>query len=368
MSKERKRIVYLLGAGATQAEVSFSNPSIKIQMKDIVSAMAERISQDKIKALEGISNELSLPNLDVEHIITLYESSGTKKHNKIAKSLKKLFREEIEKRINELDASFFPVLHGALIDMHDITELREDITAIITLNYEDLLERALQSVKGGINYIIKANYKNKSYTLNEAGIPILKLHGSFNWKNEYPISIAQKIDSEEDVLWVPPGVVKNRVSYPFGMLWSIARDILDCDILRIIGCSLNRNDWELVNLLYATQKLRTDNKEYEIQLIDYPDKCVTIKDDYNYLNITPILDIFEVRSYLVKEYFPKLSIEELIPAEVFKELESSITPDKKNIFEIWLRAKGDTLLAANTDVSTSNNIFKTFVRRNLGDD
>ena len=73
---------------------------------------------------------------------------------------------------------------------------------------------------------------------------------------------------------------EERTEYPFNILWGKAQELLDCDILRIIGCSLNRNDWHLVSLLYITQKLNTNKKEFIIELINSRDGCKRIKRNY----------------------------------------------------------------------------------------
>lgn len=361
------RVVYLIGAGASQGELSEKDPSKGILMSDIATGMSLKIRSKNIKMLWDVNNELSTPGIDVEHLITLYEASGTKKHSHIAKRLKELFREEIEEKINELGVSFFPTLFSSLIDMHSIQDLDEELKGILTLNYEDLIEQAMQSIKGGINYSIKIiNYHN-SFLINEDNIPILKLHGSFNWKNEYPISVKSKIKQEEDVLWIPPGVVKRREIYPFSLIWGKAKELLECDILRIIGCSLSRNDWELVSLLYSTQKLRTDKKQYKIELIDYPLRCDELLQQYIYLNMTTFLDIPEVRKHLINQYFPKYAEHENVPEEVLKELKDYITPDRHNIFAIWLRAKGENLLNKGFSIKTGReNIFEKFVLSGLG--
>jgi len=364
-----KNVVYLTGAGASQGELSEIGAANGILMSDISTGMALKIRKQNIKMLWGVSNELSTPGIDVEHLITLYEASGTKGHIEIARRLKELFRKEIEERIDSLGDKFSPILHTALIDMHSVDGLDEELKGILTLNYEDIIEQAVQKVKGGINYSIKTINKHNSFISNTSSIPILKLHGSFNWKNEYPISVVDKIEEEADVLWIPPGVIKRRELYPFSLIWGTAKEILECDILRIVGCSLSRNDWELVTLLYITQKLRTDDKNYTIELIDYPKRCDEIIEQYKYLQMVPILDIPDVRDHLISEYFPNFSDQQDIPDNVFNELKGSITPEKYNIFTIWLRAKGESLLNRGLSLSTGDkNIFEKFILQGLGDE
>jgi hypothetical protein len=338
----RNKIVYLFGAGASQGEFSHYDPSIRVLMQDIVDGISRRIKKENIESLLDVNNELTIEGIDVEHLITLYESSGTQKHSAIARELKKLFREEIQLRIKSLSESFSPILFASLIEMHAIRNFNEELVAILTINYEDLIERAMQKVKGGINYLMRVNNKHNSYRVKKQSIPILKLHGSFNWKNEYPIVLSDRIEHEEDVLWIPPGVVKRREYYPFSLIWGRAKELLECNILRIIGCSLSRNDWDLISLLYTTQKLRTDGKSYKIELVDSPATCERIKETYKYLNISTILDIPIVRDYLIREYFPHHA-NKPVTEEIVNELRQSITSDKYNIFAIWLRAMGEKL-------------------------
>lgn len=358
----KKQIVYLLGTGASQGELTQNNATKGILMQDIVDGISLKIRRDNMTQLFDVNNELSIEGIDAEHLITLYEASGTKKHNEVAKQLKKLFREEIEERIGELDQMFSPTLFASLIDMHSIDGLHEELVAILTINYEDLIERAMQQVKGGVNYLIKTVNRHSSYCVGEDCIPVLKLHGSFNWKNEYPVAIEKDIEDEEDVLWIPPGVVKRREYYPFSLIWGRAKELLDCDILRIIGCSLSRNDWELVSMLYTTQKLRTDGRSYIIELIVPPSIGEGIRNDYKYLNMRTILDIDLVRDYLIREHFPS-HVGRPITEEILDELRQGITPEKYNVFAIWLRAIGEKLLEEGIPIKTNSNIFENFIRK-----
>lgn len=362
----KNKVVYLFGAGASQGEFNCYGSPVRILMQDIIDGISRRIESENIELLFDVNNELTIEGIDVEHLITLYESSGTQKHSEIAKGLKKLFREEIQARIGSLGETFSPTLFASLIEMHSIPDFDEELVAILTINYEDLLERAMQHVKGGINYLMKVINRHSSYRLEETSVPILKLHGSFNWKNEYPIVVVDKIEYEEDVLWIPPGVVKRREYYPFSLIWGRARELMECDILRIIGCSLSRNDWELISLLYTTQRLRTDGRSYKIELIDPPAACERIKEDYKYLDIHTILDIPVVRDYLIREYFPHHAGKPLTE-EIENELRQSITSDKYNIFAIWLRAIGEKLRDEGVSLAIGGgNYLDNFIRSGLG--
>lgn len=357
------KVAYLFGAGASQGELSQNGILRSILMPDIAYEISRKIREKNMESLADVSNDL-VSGVDIEHLITLYEASGTREHNEIAKALKTLFREKIQERIAELGGSFFPTLFASLIDMHSIAGLDEELVLILTTNYEDLIEKAMQHVKGGINYSIKTISKDSYYCVKEDTIPILKLHGSFNWKNEFPIIIQSEIEEEEDVIWIPPGVVKRRDYYPFNVIWGKARELLECDILRVIGSSLSRNDWELVSLIYTTQQLRTDGKPpYTIELIDYPEPCEVLKEQYQYLNIKTILEIPEVREYLIQTYL----VGDIGKREVSEEKIKGIARyiGKENIFALWLRAKGEKLYYDGISLTTKNRYFEQFVKSGL---
>jgi len=355
-----KKIVYLLGAGATQAEVSLKDDTIRILMRDIRDGILKKIDRDNIVELKEVKNELANEFTDVEHLITLYESTGMPEHEVIAKKLKELFWKEIQERIKKLGDKYQPKLLTALIDIHEILGLNEKLAGLITLNYEDLLEKAVQTVKESIDYSIKINNAHSYIKLGPSAIqtpPVLKLHGSFNWKNEFPITLIDeyKITKPEDVLWIPPGVEKKREKYPFNILWGRAREILDCDVLRVIGCSLSRNDWQLVSLLYTTQQLASHKKEYAIELIDYVDVSKEIRENYSYLSFRIISDIKEVRNFLIKSFSTEYGEDKLSIA-----IEELLNNPKTNIFDTWLRAKGEDLKSRDIPLTTPTMIFENY--------
>ena len=363
MSSSHRRIVYLFGAGASQAEASLVNPEVQILMNDLSDAIALRIKKEGIAIPKEVSNQL-LSGVDIEQIMTLFESAGTSRHQQNVSLLRNLFRKVILERIDELGMDFSPRLLPALVDMHQIPGLNEDLVAMMTLNYEDFLEKAIVKIKGGINYEILVDNDLPIYKIDSTVFPLLKLHGSFNWKNQFPVSIIppDQTASAEDVLWIPPGVEKRREKYPFNLIWGKAREMLTCDTLRIVGCSLSRNDWELISLLHFTQHLN-ESGTYHIELIDYPTACNDIEGNYRYLKINKILDDPAVRSYLIDQYFPELAELSAPPDEVIKELTAAVEPPKYNIFDIWLTAKGEDLLSKDIPIETERNIFKAYMEK-----
>lgn len=366
VDKNKKSIVYLFGSGSTQAEVSLHNNTIKLLARDIAEGILNKITRKRIKYLYKIKNDLADPNIDIEQLITLYDSAGNRKYRRIAYGLKKLYKDEIETRLNLLGskkAPFSPKMLAALIDMYEIKEIDEKISGIITLNYEDLIEKAIFNVKGCIDYAINFRNKSKQFKQNNTdikSIPLLKLHGSFNWRNEFPVCVVDKIKREDDVLWIPPGVEKNKNNYPFSLIWGKAKEMLNCDILRIVGCSLNRNDWQLISLLYSTQRLNSQEKEYSIELINYSDKAEEIKKEYPYLRFNTIVDIVEVKDYIFNSFRSNLSVKSVSTSMIdYLSTQNSAI----NILDTWLKAKGENLISKRSiSIDTNKNFFRDYIR------
>jgi hypothetical protein len=101
-----------------------------------------------------------------------------------------------------------------------------------------------------------------------------------------PIKILGEIEeSKEEILWVPPGVQKGFTCYPFNIIWGRAAELLDCDVLRVIGSSLSQNDWEILSLLFRTQLMHKSGG-YDIELIIHEKPTNQIMDNYSFLSKT----------------------------------------------------------------------------------
>ncbi len=354
----KKKVLYLIGAGATHSEVSLYDSNIKLLTKDIAEGIKNKITQKKLTGLADVVNDLTGENIDIEQLITLYETSGYSKNKSIAKNLRSAFVNEIQERLAKLPKDYKPLLLRALIDMYDVKSLNEELHGFLTLNYDSLIEVALQNVNGMINLFLLIDYKNTNFKNRSDGIPIIKLHGSFDWKNLFPICLINESDHHDDILWIPPGVVKRREEYPFSMLWGKAKELLQCDILRVIGCSLNRNDWELVSLLQTTQRFQSKHKRFTIELIDYDEEGQKKKKDYPYLNLKTVFEIEGFKKHLLKDISLSVS-EEVGKSKAIEEYVNN--KNNINIFERWLRWRGEELKEHRKDITTSKNIFKNFI-------
>ena len=135
-------------------------------------------------------------------------------------------------------------------------------------------------------------------------------------------------------------------------------------MLRIIGCNLNPNDWDLVSLLFATMHGRESAAPYEIEVIGWPADAAKIATSFPYLNVKSILEIDKLGPLFITEI---LGIEETTYAnldEPQREQAHRNARDKiKNPFELWLRVKGEMMLTDpdRDGLGTERNLFKVFV-------
>ena len=137
-------------------------------------------------------------------------------------------------------------------------------------------------------------------------IPLLKLHGSFNWKG-------QKIRGRKRTIEIIPlGSSKNYLHAPYGFIWNRALDILiECDALRVIGCSLSQNDFHLIDLLFKAHLER--GTAFDIEIISSDQTGRGIRGNYG--------------------FFPRI--------KTLLELEEHLIPDAApaNPFKTWLKYK-----------------------------
>ncbi|MBI5100075.1 MAG: hypothetical protein HZB30_12670 [Nitrospirae bacterium] len=354
-SKAAKKIVYLFGAGATQAVLKSINPGLSLLTPDI----QEKISRTYFPRTwdKKIWSEL-ISVSDIEHLISVLESQH---HYHASEQIRKYYMEAIIDIAKDVSKNP-PIknLYSVLIDLHkNVTGLNEKLLCFITLNYEDILERTIESLFGlKINYLLHSD--NSIPTSDD--IKVLKLHGSFNWQNTRPVTMKSMTTiKSSDALWIPPGVEKRKDNYPFNLLWGQATEnLMQCDTLRIIGCSLSRNDWGLIPILYTVQRFNNTGKTIDIEIIDYPLTAKNIITNYKYMKFVTITELHEFLNYYKKQ-FPKAKTS----GELIAEIEAKFfDKDKSNPFYEWLDAKIDYLSDdRKMDIKTPNNIVYNFYNK-----
>jgi hypothetical protein len=303
-----KKVAYLFGAGATHAELQNIEPDLikettGLLIKNVSSRVIEVARRDKdyLKDVAMVSGTSG--SLNIELLISLIESSKIHGWEKKTRLLKELVREDIEGILTKPRTKRF-YLHKGLLELHkqNAAQGKEQLIGLISLNYDDILDQAFQEFHGQPNYCFSLDED----AFSADTIPLLKLHGSFNWR-------AQKIRGRTRTIEIIPlGANKNYMHAPYGFIWNRALEIfIECDTLRVIGCSMSPNDVHLIDLLFKAHLER--KKPFDIEIIGFDEAAEAIKRDYG--------------------FFPQI--------RKLTELDSTLIPEPNpaNPFRTWLRHK-----------------------------
>lgn len=353
---DKKNVMYLLGSGATHAVIKEIDPTSGLLTEDIQNFISKKTPKN---INNEIWNEVIKKNNDVEHIISVLESQY---QYSSAENIKRYYREAIVRISQKIKSKTFPInLYSALVDFHNIKDNNENLQSMVTLNYEDILEKSIKLHTGcEVDYVVE-----NSQILNskKKAIKVYKLHGSFNWYNNRPIQINKmSVSHLKDPLWIPPGVDKKKDNYPFNLLWGkFTENLLNCNVLRVIGCSLSRNDWSIIPILYSIQRFYKSDKIFNIEIIDFSDTSKKINKNYSYLNTKGLYEIPEIVNYFKNEVWVGSS-----DKAVINELFDHYNDTKSNPFHSWLDVKTNILLKEKIDISTNKNILHGFYWKDKG--
>ena len=156
-TESRERVVYLIGAGASQGCVSRANSQYGILMTDLGLPLIERLRDWIIREFAGnptltdLTNAVLTEETDFEHIITFLDDSPSKVHRQFADKMRIAFQEVLNERLKSIhdELGEDPVdLYAALLDMYQIKDCPEKLQGILTLNYDQYIETAVQQVIG----------------------------------------------------------------------------------------------------------------------------------------------------------------------------------------------------------------------------
>jgi hypothetical protein len=365
VTAQPKRVTYLLGAGATQGCVSYRGSQKKIVMPGLAPQLRLRMREKIYEKYEGVTslrtliNDVVDDNTDFEQIITFLEDSPSRSHRDFAADMKLIFSSVLRSRLDDVKAELGDVhslLYAALIDMHLIPDSPERLNGFLTLNYDVFLEHAIQfHLAHSVDYGVAVGGTDAA----AEGIRVLKLHGSFGWSDAWPIALAT--DSTAG-LWIPPGIRKAKSEYPFNAIWGLARELLECDILRIIGCNLGQNDWDLVSLLFTTIHSHHAGEKYEVEVIAWPDDAERMARNFPYLNVKSILEIDGIGRSVVAEVLGCAPTEFDDLAMPDRELVRKNTRAKVgNPFAFWLTQKAELLSVDVESIATECKVFERFL-------
>lgn len=361
------RVVYLLGAGATQGCVSFRGSTERVVMPglvdELISSMRnllyENPEYETHKALRRLVNEVIQDDTDFEQLITFLGDARSATHQQFSAGLRKVFSTVLRGRLDDVEDELGDRrsdLYAALIDMHEVPGVGEDLGGFLTLNYDGFLEHAIETHAGRtVDYGISLRPRERE----RRPIRVLKLHGSFSWGDEWPVGGGSYHEHE---LWIPPGIRKAKTDYPFNLIWGLAREMLDCDVLRIIGCNLGPNDWDLVSMLFTTMHAHASNGPYRIEVVAGPKTAGHIAKMFPYLEVLSILELPDIGAQVVGENTggPPVEFAHLSLAKQ-KEVACNAQTKIGNPFEYWLRLKGETLNVDLDTIETPAGLFERFV-------
>jgi len=352
------RVVYLFGAGASHASVKARQSATGILMDDLAEPIAEAVHEiieagDTSNAdLEDLANEVVNATTDVEHVITFLDQSPRLEHRGFAEDLRRSFARVLRKQLRKIEKELKDDRFGlyvAVMEMHKHHVTDEQLHGALTLNYDDYIERAAAKVyAGGVDLGVDVS---KSRPEGEA-LRLLKLHGSFDWQDRWPIETTGN-GSEVRPLWIPPGIQKSKDRYPFNMLWGLARELLDCDLVRMVGCNVSASDWDLISLLFTT-RYGKPGVPYDIGMTDSPHRAEDLRGRHPYLQIQSVLEVetHDVGREMVAELIggtPRCY--DCLSEEEQTRLHGEV--DKgRNWFRLWLR-----LIAENLGVESDDGEF-----------
>ena len=257
-----------------------------------------RDNYDDCDTLKDLVNDAVAQDMDYEHLITFFEQSPSALHRSFAVDLRDVFEAVLTKRfkqVHEEQGATPDALYLGLLDFHSVDGQSEVLQGFLTLNYDQYLEHAIarspiHSLDPGISVVSQPG--------DGQPIRVLKLHGWFEWTDGWPISSPKDLG---ETVWIPPGIRKVKERYPFNLLWGLARELLDCDILRIIGCNLGANDWDLISLLFTTRHATGRRQPYRVEMIDSPQQARRLQTQFPYLDIKSIFEIESIGTNLIAE-------------------------------------------------------------------
>ena len=343
LNDSRRKVVYLVGAGASHGCIKAFGSARGILMKDLAETLATEVHdlvntrKRKYRELTDLVNDVIDDKSDFEHLITFLEDCPSAIHRQFADDLRRIFekvlRDQLDAVAAELRHDRFG-LYAALLDMYNVPNCPERLHAILTTNYDEYIEDAAVAVHGTpVDFGVRLQHLG----VPNSDVKLVKLHGSFGWRDMWPIEGVRGKKAGRP-LWIPPGIRKTKEHYPFNVLWGLARELLDCDVLRIIGCRLGGSDWDLISLLFTTRHAHAGGSRYTVEVIDSPRHAVELQQAYPYLDVRSILEIEDmgIGEQLVAEFTkgPPQEFKALSPSEQEQTLTQAGAD--RNWFRIWL--------------------------------
>ena len=360
-------VVYLFGAGATHACIKNVGNPHGLLMRHLNEPLARELSllvRDRYpddENLFDLVNAVVGEDTDIEHVITFLDNAPSMLHRNFAEDLRNAFEGVLRSELHavEEDESRNPVdLYTVLFDLHALLSDSEAIRGILTTNYDSYIEEALGLA--GYDSVDLGFYTHPSGSATTGNtVKLLKLHGSFDWQDTSPVTIGEG----NSTLWIPPGIQKDKQRYPFNVIWGVAREVLACDVLRVVGCRLGGNDWDLISLLFTSLHAQSKHQPYKVEIIDSPTSAIQLQESLPYLDSLSIVELEDVGPQLVAEWGNRAPRDfgELDDVEKAGVLDGADAGS--NWFEIWLRHKAEITFSTRGSVDTPVGAVQKFLER-----
>ena len=295
--EQKKKVAYLFGAGATHAELIDIEPDLLREKQglligDVSSRVIQKARANKSYRLNLETVSATSGSLNIELLISLLENSKVHDWAPKTELLKRLVEKDIKAILTASRTRRF-YLHRALFQLHKHRAMlpKEEVIGLISLNYDGVLDQAYRQYYGEPNYCFSLNSAVPSST----NIPLLKLHGSFNWSGTTIRGRRRTIEI------IPLGAHKTYLHAPYGYIWNHALEVLTtCDTLRVIGCSLSQNDEHLIDLLFKAHLERSE--AFEIEVIAPISAGEAIRENYGFF--PKIKTLLEIEDLLIPERDP----------------------------------------------------------------
>ena len=304
----------------------------------------------------GIDRNYDINGADIEKLISLFSASTIDDYKESAEALRKYYYLEIVDTLSKARILDKPELAMGLLSLHRNERFNEieNLSGIISLNHDNLFQVASQEVYKCLNLGFTFDSHHFIVDDNFTAPSIIHLHGAFNWKNSAPIEVlklsTRNRENVNEILWIPPTILKEAKDYPYNKLMGLAFELLTkrCNILRIIGCSLSQNDWNLISLIFNAQSYQyqyNDKNCFKIELIIDQETGENIKENYSYLrNVFPIGYLTDSKRF--SDYKDK----------------KHVTHEMHNPFKFWLKTKAQSHLKRKVfDFSNINDPLKKII-------
>jgi len=280
-SMDSSKIAYLIGAGATKGELDLQGIEADPTMAGINRSIFSMSDKTKGPYSKMVKKLRISETQDVEFMMSLFEAvpeKYRKEFSEVSKELRLLVRRYINSQI--LEKGVRARLSSTLLHLHktypdSMGKTGEELLGVITTNYDSIWDMAFVQVHESLNCVLP--FRSKEFEMKESTPPLLKLHGSFNWKvlkaQKDTIQISSEFEAKEPQshkpAWVPPSTYKNPAQGTFTPIWDKARELLvQCNVLRVIGSSLRTEDIALISLIFTSQMRAKDPFTIEFILPD----------------------------------------------------------------------------------------------------